>query len=267
MSDFRVGSEIYPEDLRELEVLTHKAPKKKMPRKFRRKNYARRVKRYGRTRRFRRRSGKAVISRNRLPCVPDMLFSKFKATDSLHFFRGNVGQLQCTWAYRPNTLNNWIGTDNTGSFSTWQTNPQPGITEFALMYRRYRVVGFSYNIQFVSATTTPHIFTVYPCPRLPTGVYYLPDRPRARTQVSGTASSRPVRFKGYNSVAQLIGNKTVTLSQGGYEANMGADPTEFIYLVCQVESGTSTNQVAIECTMMVRITRYVQLYDRFDLED
>jgi len=245
-----------------------------MPRRFAyrrsrpvRKNYTRRVARYGRARRYRRKPGSQVVAFQKTVLSPDRQYVKLRGTVAAPIYRGNNGATFAMWAYRMNCLNDWVGTSNDGTFSSWTSSPIPGFDAYSMLYGQYKVMGCKWEIQMVPNTTTGHQVTVVPMAELPlTATEILVDRRRAQTKLQGTGSSPTIRFRGYNRIGQLYGDENAVKVQAGFQASTTSDPGEKVFLVVQVQNSGTGNQIASEFAVMVRLTFYTVFFEPLDVE-
>lgn len=143
------------------------------------------------------------------------------------------------------------------------TGHQPlGHDQWATFYQRYRVYGMSYEIRATNddAVNSVAFFTAISETSSPgTG---LEEHESAQFRVMGAGQQEEKVIKGYVDLAKFEGDPGAKYDKD-YSANFGSNPTREIFLAVGGLNTFSASDVSLQ--MLVKLTYYVNLYDRVDL--
>jgi len=141
----------------------------------------------------------------------------------------------------------------------------PGFSEWATLYGFYRVVAFSYKVDFVNTETTRScaVYTVATNADPGTSLSYIAGaNPMSKMTVLAPLSGQNrASLSGSHKVADILGSDAPETADS-YRATVAASPADLVWLGCgaQTLSGNSFTTGNVE--VLISITMFVRFYDR-----
>lgn len=193
----------------------------------------------------------SVVSRS--SPVPDRFFTRLNYTELITM--QYTGTLK-TYQFRVNCLNDPNYT---------ATGHQPmGHDQFALLYNKYKVHGCKYTIIFSNTNVNYQgeaIVQLRPNSVLSASFEDAMEAPYKQYRVLGAEGSGPNAITGYASVAKVFGVKKSEVSASkDFQANVGSDPTNQIYL--NIYTQNQATATALDIQVRVNLTFYCEFYER-----
>lgn len=134
--------------------------------------------------------------------------------------------------------------------------------ELTAVYRKYRVFGISYDVQWVGRFdyATYVIMRAQSTPVLETDIQTVLER-SVRAYKCGTVDTTTFRLRGYASVAKVLGIRDTSLkSDDWYSAETTTSPVRMIYLIPYIMHEHPSSAVTAQCN--IRLTYHCEFFDR-----
>lgn len=185
------------------------------------------------------------------------LYMEYIPTDTLHFY-----QYKLNSAWDPTTI-----TANVGL---------PGFAQWSAFYKRYRVLGARYTVEFINTGSFPMYAGFYTKPgdtAAPTtwlqwkATAGLPYCKQTLLSPAGTTGAKQT-LSVYVNIAKFFGNKLSVMADDSFEAEVTADPVSLVNGMVYTLTGNGvagglgvTSVVYTRCN----ITYFVKMYDKADI--
>lgn len=201
-------------------------------------------------------SGTSVVNKRVVPNVfPNRLFCTMKYAESIQTSGGGLSyfkqQFNCNSIYDPNS---------TG------TGHQPQYHDvLALVYNRYRVRGYRYDITISNVNTPCKVaIAIINGSSAPVGIDEIAEQPYSRQYVLNTMANgggSVKRIKGFVKLSKILGENVLDDRD---QAIFGNSPTNVVHQVLQFHA-LDGSTVITSANMYVRLTYYVEVFDRLNV--